>query len=164
MEQIPKEMLDAMKDADVQKEVTAMSKALDIIDKAFKNLIALLIEAFKELERSAGYAVSINIGYTGTVVKFAAYYGMAVLGMKYAIIPDRKGALLILLVPMFVQLFAFILCFAGEKMHPRKDLPIPLKRFTQASEDGVTVDRDRLNELLLYVADVEDYLERHGKL
>lgn len=45
-------------------------------------------------------------------------------------------------------------------------IPIPSKRFTQSSEDNtdVYVDNARLSEMILYVNDVEDYLERKGLL
>lgn len=43
--------------------------------------------------------------------------------------------------------------------------PIPLKRFTDKEEDGlVTVRQDRVQEMILYLADVEDWLERKGMM
>lgn len=46
-----------------------------------------------------------------------------------------------------------------------QSVPAPSKRFTEVSEDGmVSVPSDRLQEMLLYVADVEDSLERSGRL
>lgn len=43
--------------------------------------------------------------------------------------------------------------------------PVPLKRFTEKEEDGlVTVRQDRLQEMILYLADVEDWLERKGMM
>lgn len=45
------------------------------------------------------------------------------------------------------------------------EVPVPRKRFTQTSTDGeVSVRVDRTQELILYVCDVENYLERKGKL
>lgn len=43
--------------------------------------------------------------------------------------------------------------------------PIPTKRFTSKEEDGlVTVRQDRVQEMILYLADVEDWLERKGMM
>lgn len=52
-----------------------------------------------------------------------------------------------------------------ENMGKGNDVPVPRKRFTSVDEDGeVTVRVDRTQELILYVCDLEDYLERKGKL
>lgn len=41
--------------------------------------------------------------------------------------------------------------------------PVPPKRFTSESRDGeVTVENSRLQEMILYVCDVEDWLESSG--
>lgn len=41
--------------------------------------------------------------------------------------------------------------------------PVPPKRFTSESRDGeVTVENSRLQEMIIYVCDVEDWLESSG--
>ena len=41
--------------------------------------------------------------------------------------------------------------------------PVPPKRFTTESKDGeVTVENSRLQEMIIYVCDVEDWLESSG--
>ena len=41
--------------------------------------------------------------------------------------------------------------------------PVPSKRFTSESRDGeVTVENSRLQEMIIYVCDVEDWLESSG--
>lgn len=43
------------------------------------------------------------------------------------------------------------------------DFPIPAKRFTSESRDGeVTIENSRLQEMIIYVCDVEDWLESSG--
>ena len=43
------------------------------------------------------------------------------------------------------------------------DFPIPVKRFTTESRDGeVTIENNRLQEMIIYVCDVEDWLESSG--
>jgi hypothetical protein len=40
------------------------------------------------------------------------------------------------------------------------EVPIPAKRFTTVSEDGeASIESNRLQEMILYVSNVEDYLE-----
>lgn len=44
------------------------------------------------------------------------------------------------------------------------NIPIPRERFTkQEADGGYSIEKDRLQEMILYVADVEEYLERTGK-
>lgn len=41
--------------------------------------------------------------------------------------------------------------------------PVPTKRFTTESRDGeVTIENSRLQEMIIYVCDVEDWLESSG--
>lgn len=42
-------------------------------------------------------------------------------------------------------------------------IPLPSKRFTEEMEDGeVRIDKERLQELILYMADLEDYFKNNG--
>ena len=43
------------------------------------------------------------------------------------------------------------------------DFPVPAKRFTTEYKDGeVTIENGRLQEMIIYVCDVEDWLESSG--
>lgn len=43
------------------------------------------------------------------------------------------------------------------------DIPVPAERFTKVAEDDmVTVDSSRLQELLVYTSELEDWLELNG--
>lgn len=44
------------------------------------------------------------------------------------------------------------------------DLPVPYHRFTDVDENNgqVNVDYDRIQEMILYMADLEDWFERNG--
>lgn len=44
------------------------------------------------------------------------------------------------------------------------DLPVPYRRFTDVDESNgqVNVDYDRIQEMILYMADLEDWFERNG--
>lgn len=67
-----------------------------------------------------------------------------------------------------IVLIQFILYMTKKTLTKRgegNDVPVPARRFTYVSDDGeVSIDTARLQELLLYVGDLEDYLERKGKL
>lgn len=56
-------------------------------------------------------------------------------------------------------------CILKRKGLSASSVPVPSKRFTEVDEDGmVSVEQCRLQEMIVYVADVEDYLERFGRL
>lgn len=68
-------------------------------------------------------------------------------------------------IPICIMCLAWTIRTYANKIGKGTEVPIPENRFTEVTDDGeVSVDRERLNELLLYVADVEDYLERKGLL
>ena len=44
-------------------------------------------------------------------------------------------------------------------------IPVPESRFTNVDEDGeINVDKKRIEELLVYMADLEDWLERNHRM
>ena len=45
-----------------------------------------------------------------------------------------------------------------------KFMPVPRKRFTYIKKHKVEMNEEDLHELLVYVAELEDYFERIGKL
>lgn len=67
-----------------------------------------------------------------------------------------------------IFLFQFVI-YMNKRMTGKRgkgnEVPVPSKRFSYVSEDGeVSIDTTRLQELILYIGDLEDYLERKGKL
>lgn len=65
-------------------------------------------------------------------------------------------------IPFVVLAVAAILNGIADKAGRGSEIPIPNVRFTETRGDEVSVDRNRLPELLLWAADVEDYIERQG--
>lgn len=50
------------------------------------------------------------------------------------------------------------------KANKKQQMPIPNKRFTKNKFGCVEVEDKRLSELILYMLELEDYLERNGML
>lgn len=68
-----------------------------------------------------------------------------------------------LMIPIGALFVVYFLKQLGNKYGKGTTIPIPDKRFTSIDEDGeVSVSYDRAQEMLLYMADLEDYLERKG--
>lgn len=71
----------------------------------------------------------------------------------------------LLFIPIVIHIFACFLKYYANVVGTGDVCPVPVKRFTESDDKGmVSVDNSRVQEMLLYVADVEDYLERKGYL
>lgn len=61
-----------------------------------------------------------------------------------------------------IVLSAYMKAYAN-KIGKGIDIPVPAKRFTEVDEDGeVSVEVSRTQELLLYMGDLEDWMQRKG--
>lgn len=66
-----------------------------------------------------------------------------------------------LIIPILSFLIQVIMNRTNDKIGKGREIPIPESKFTQEDSDGeVSIDTNRLQEMILYVADVESYLER----
>lgn len=67
------------------------------------------------------------------------------------------------LVLFIVVCFAFFLKSLAHVIGTdKKDMPVPSRRFTNVNGDEVSISNDRVQELLLYMADLEDWFDREG--
>ena len=105
------------------------------------------------------YVAEKNINNLSNMLLFCLPYIMYFLGKgkieinKYTTIP-----IVMFLVIMFLKTYA-------NKIGKGSTIPIPERRFTEVDEDGeVSVEVSRTQELLLWTADVEDWLHRKGLL
>lgn len=68
-------------------------------------------------------------------------------------------------IPLAVIVVNYYMRSTANRLGKGVTVPIPDKRFTNVSHDGeVTIENRRIQELLLYMADLEDWLERKGLL
>lgn len=122
----------------------------------------LLVNVAKNALRKAANVVSV--GSIGTFILWASP-AMCIAAAIYAY--STRGyfaiggeALLVVLLP---GLGFFLRSFADVRDNFESGMPVPERRFTEEYEDGrVDVDNDRLQEMILYVADVENWLDEHG--
>lgn len=68
----------------------------------------------------------------------------------------------------WLTVLAQMVCFITSKYLKYSEVedtgfPVPAKRFTSESRDGeVSIENSRLQEMIIYVCDVEDWLESSG--
>lgn len=69
-----------------------------------------------------------------------------------------------ILLPFLIGFIINYLKSYANKIGKGVTIPVPEKRFTEINDDEVSIDNDRIQELLLYTADLEDWLERKNLL
>lgn len=70
---------------------------------------------------------------------------------------------LFLLIPIFILLLCYWLIKISDEIGKGYKIPTPNKRFTTIDEYGeVSIENDRLQELILYIGDLEDWFKRRG--
>ena len=76
---------------------------------------------------------------------------------------------IVVLMNMFwLTVLAHVICFITSRYLKYSEVedtgfPVPVKRFTSESKDGeVSIEKSRLQEMILYVSEVEDWLESSG--
>lgn len=70
-----------------------------------------------------------------------------------------------LFIPIVVCVIIYYLRSYANKIGKGTTIPVPEKRFTEVDDYGeVSIPNNRIQELILYLADLEDWLERKGLL
>lgn len=130
-----------------------------------KKLIGLLIEITNDTFGFVRYFLKNNLLNFAKILNLLLPYGMYLIGQHIAI--DR-GCFAIggeIFFPVIVAIIIYYLRATANKLGKGTTFPVPDKRFTQVDDDGeVSVESKRIHEMILYVADTEDWLERRGLL
>lgn len=97
------------------------------------------------------------------LVTMAGVLSPLLLVLVQRLIEGLLGTLLGILVCILVQIGTCILRHYFAWIRERYDVPIPDKRFTEEKEDGeVTIEYARLQELILFMDEYENWLEENG--
>ena len=112
-----------------------------------------------ELYNEAKFFVKSNL-YAAAAVATALMpllcFAVGMMGVRIPV-PCQVGLIVV------VQFGLYCAKRYATKVGKGRSVPVPVSRFTDVNEDGeVGVKMERLQEMILYVADVEDYLERKG--
>ena len=124
---------------------------------------------FKEITAEAYsgliYAVQFNLRYVANLVQLGIPYSMYFLGQMAATDRSVTSFAFDMLTPIVATIVVFYTKEVSNKVNRGSSIPVPNERFTELGEDGeVTVEAERTQELLLYVADLEDWMARKGWL
>lgn len=128
--------------------------------KILKMLVEITIDAFR----------SIIIFFEDNLMKFVNIlnvlfpYAMLFYGQY---IGETRGISVgwEILIPLVFAIIVYYLKSVANKIGKGITIPLPSKRFTEVDDDGeVSIENKRIQELLLYMADLEDWLEKKGLL
>ena len=131
-----------------------------------KRFIQIAFEIFIDVVRAASQFVTSNLRNFANILSALLPYVMYLVGQQ--ICSHNAGQIKVgfeLLIPLGFCVVIYFLKSAANKIGKGITIPVPSKRFTEVDEDGeVSVQNSRVQELILYLADLEDWLERKGLL
>ena len=111
------------------------------------------------------YFIENNLVKFANILNLLLPYVMYFIGQRIA--ADR-GKIVVggeLFIPLIFVVIIYFLRSTANKLGKGTTIPVPDKRFTQTDEDGeVSIEHKRIQELILYLADLEDWMERKGLL
>lgn len=111
----------------------------------------------KSLASEIVYFFKINLRYISYVLILVLPYAMYFLGLN-----DVKTGIE-LVIPICCLILSYCIKEAADRSNVGNRIPTPKERFSKVDEFGeVQIENSRLEELILYVADLEDWLERKG--
>lgn len=130
-----------------------------------RTILEVMLEIICDWLREIAYYVKSNLRYFAKLLILALPYVMYFIGQY---VHNARGKMAVgseILIPLIISFVVYFVQAYANKIGKGTSIPLPSKRFTQVSDDGeVSIDNDRVQELILYVADLEDHFERKGLL
>jgi hypothetical protein len=130
-----------------------------------KKFLRIILEIIVEAIKSISLFIANNLRNFANMLVLIAPYLMLFVGQ--AVYKERGyiSAGNELFIPILFLIVIYIIKSFANKIGKGITIPVPSKRFTEVDEDGeVNIRHDRLQELILYIADLEDWLEKKGLL
>lgn len=124
-------------------------------------LLRIMLEVTIDIFRNVAYFVKNNLTSFAYILNLALPYVMYFVGRNSGESPIGAEVC----IPLVFIIIIYYLRSTANKLGKGISIPVPTKRFTQVDNDGeVSIEHKRVQELLLYTADLEDWLERKGLL
>lgn len=124
--------------------------------KAFTSSILELYHQFK-------YFISINLKYLIKLIDISIPYIYAYISI---LLYRERNDIIIgyeVLIPIIAYIILSILNNFLNKINRGYDIPLPRERFTTLNDNGnVSVDNSSVNDIILYLYDLEEYFKSKG--
>ena len=130
-----------------------------------KRFIRITLEIILDIVRVIVYFITHNLRNFAWLLNLVLPYVMYLIGQKVCIDRGKVAVGSELFIPVVVCVIIYYLHSYANKIGKGHTIPVPDKRFTQVDDYGeVSIPNNRIQELILYLADLEDWLERKGLL
>ena len=130
-----------------------------------KKTIHILFEVTADAFCNFAYFIKSNLITFADIINAVAPYAMYFIGQDVALIRGNAEIGGEAFIPLVLIIVTSYLRAVANKLGKGMTIPIPDNRFTQVDDDGeVSIENKRIQELLLYMADLEDWMERKGML
>lgn len=115
--------------------------------------------------RAVDYFITNNLRNFARILNFILPYMMYIIGQNVCITRGYFAFGGEIFIPIMFYMIIYVLRSYANKIGKGTTIPVPEKRFTEVDDYGeVSVENNRVQELILYLADLEDWLERKGLL
>lgn len=130
-----------------------------------KKFLRVIAEITYETFCGFAYFIKSNLIAFANILNLIIPYAMYFIGQYMAI---NRGKITVgyeIIAPLVFIILIYYLKSMANKMGKGTVIPVPDKRFTQVDDYGeVSIENNRIQELILYMADLEDWMERKGML
>lgn len=124
-------------------------------------LFYIILEGFQRAFKATVYFIKHNLKKLSKGVLVALPFIMYYLGTRCGL--SKDGIAMWIIIPSLVFGLSAMIDWIAKNYENKVDLPVPPKRFTRVDEDGeVTIETKRLQELIIWLSEYEDWLERKG--
>lgn len=121
----------------------------------------ITVEAFNNIT----YIMKSNLMVYANFLNLILPYIMYVVGQYVVYNRGNVGIGGEIFIPLVFVVITYYMKSTANKVGKGITIPVPNKRFTDIDEYGeITIEYHRVQELILYMADLEDWLERKGML
>lgn len=129
--------------------------------RIYDYIVELVVEFFFDVI----FFIGDNLKYLGQILNVLLPFWMLYIG-NYCF--EQRGQMAVggeVLIPVFVMLISYFCRGLASKLGRGDTFPVPERRFTSVDEDdNPSIEKSRLQELILYIYDVEEWLKRKGRL
>ena len=130
-----------------------------------KRFLRITLAIILDVMQAVHYFVTNNLRNFARILSFILPYVMYVIGQNVC---AERGKIAFggeLFIPILFCVITYYIRSYANKIGKGATIPVPEKRFTEVDDDGeVSIRNSRIQELILYMADLEDWFERKGLL
>ena len=130
-----------------------------------KRFFSIMGAIIIDVVRTVDYFITSNLRNFAWIFNFILPYLMYIIGQNVYATRGYLGVGSELFIPIVFCMITYVLRSYANKIGKGTTIPVPDKRFTEVDDYGeVSIPNNRIQELILYLADLEDWFERKGLL